>query len=178
MPGALKALSFRSAFAVIVPCLCLSSLFACAPIQGYPLDPEDMSVALQNLKPYFDGTVESKYLVEPDDAARTRIRNRIIYARTRGYDIEFSDFQKSLYSQSNIISAGSDLAGLVLGGLTATTGNAATKAALGAASVGILGANAAISKDLYYQKTIVAMIAQMDANREGQTADRSRAQIA
>ena len=52
-----------------------------------------------------------------------------------------------------------------MGGLTATTGNATTKAALGAASTGIIGANAAINKDLYYQKTIPALLTQMEANR-------------
>jgi hypothetical protein len=50
-------------------------------------------------------------------------------------------------------------------GKATTTGNAATKAALGAASTGIIGANAAINKDLYYQKTIPALLTQMEANR-------------
>src|SRR5262249_20919533 len=33
------------------------------------------------------------------------------------------------------------------------------------ASIGILGANTAINKDLFYQNTIVALLAQMEANR-------------
>ena len=111
---------------------------ACAPIQGYPKDPENTDATLTALQPYFDGTVEKEYLVAKDDGGRTQIRNQIILARMRGYDIEFSDFEHALYGQGNTITIGSDLIGLVLGGLTATTGNATTKAALGAASTGII----------------------------------------
>lgn len=149
----------------ILVCICLVSLIACAPIQGYPSDPENTDATLNNLAPYFNGTVEAQYVAATGDAAKTPLRNAIVYARMRGYDIEFSDFEKSLYSQSNSIAVGSDLVGLILGGLTATTGNAGTKAALGAASVGVIGANTAINKELYYQKTIVALPSQMEANR-------------
>jgi hypothetical protein len=140
-------------------------LFACAPIEGFPKDPENTDATLTALQPYFDGTREKDYLATSDDSARTQIRNEIIFRRLRGYDIEFANFQRQLYGQGNEITVGSDLIGLVLGGLTATTGNATTKAALGAASTGIIGANAAINKDLYYQKTIPALLTQMEANR-------------
>ncbi len=112
-----------------------------------------------------DGTQEKAYLTTSGDDARTQKRNEIILARMRGYDIEFVDFERQLYGQSNTVTIGSDIVGLILGGLTATTGNATTKAALGAASIGVLGANTAINKDLYYQKTIPALLAQMEANR-------------
>jgi hypothetical protein len=165
MRSASKLFPFRLICAIILVCICLPSLFACAPLQGYPLDPEDTAATLKNLAPYFNGTVEAQYVAATGDEAKTPIRDAIVYARMRGYDIEFSDFEKSLYSESNGIAVGSDLVGLILGGLTATTGNAATKAALGAASVGVIGANIAINKDLYYQKTIVALQSQMEANR-------------
>jgi hypothetical protein len=150
---------------VITVIFCSTPLFACAPIQGYPKDPENTDATLTALQPYFDGTVEQKYIAAQDDNTRTQIRNQIILARMRGYDIEFSNFERTLYGQGNTITVGSDLIGLVLGGLTATTGNATTKAALGAASTGIIGANAAINKDLYYQKTIPALLTQMEADR-------------
>src|ERR1041385_2381654 len=98
-------------------------------------------------------------------AAKTNIRNEIIFARMRAYDITFADFEKRLYGDGNAVTLGSDLAGLILAGLTATTGNAATKSVLGAASAGVIGAKAAIDKDLYYQKTIPALLAQMEADR-------------
>jgi hypothetical protein len=163
----LKFAPWRLVRVAILVCGCLPSLFACAPIQGYPLDPEITDATLKNLGPYFNGREETNYINAVGDGGKTPIRDAVVYARIRGYDIEFSDFEKSLYSQSNGIAFGSDLVGLILGGLTATTGNAATKAALGAASVGVIGANAAINKDLYYQKTIIALMPQMEANRAG-----------
>jgi hypothetical protein len=148
-------------FAVLA---CCGLLVACAPIHGYPADPEDTDATLTRLAPYFDGTQEQiyVYLGEP---ARTLKRNEIVLARMHAYDIKFSDFERRLYGDANGVTLGSDLVGLVLAGLTATTGNAATKSALGAASAGVLGAKSAIDKDLYYQKTIPALLAEMEANR-------------
>jgi hypothetical protein len=141
-------------------------LCACASIQGYPVDPEATDKTLINLAPYYDGTEEKRYeALGADSDARTQKRNEIVFARMRGYDIEFANFERQLYGFSNTVTIGTDLMGLTLGGLTATVGSAATKAALGAASVGVLGANTAINKDLYFQKTIPALIAQMEANR-------------
>ncbi len=139
-------------------------LVACSPIRGYPSDPENTDATLTRLTPYFDGTEEKVYL-GLSDPLRTLKRNEIVLARLRGYDIEFADFEKRLYGDANAVTLGSDLVGLILGGLTATTGNAATKSALGAASAGVIGAKADIDKDLYYQKTIPALLAQMEADR-------------
>jgi hypothetical protein len=81
-------------------------------------------------------------------------------------EIYFTDFQARLWADNNIFSTGSDLIVLILTGLGATTGDATTKAALSAASAGIVGARGAISKDIYYQRTLPAILAQMSANRD------------
>jgi hypothetical protein len=140
-------------------------LIACAPLVGYPKDPEDTEATLAALQPYFNGVKEAEYAALLDLNARTLKRNEIVLARMRTYDIAFSDFERRLYGDGNEVTLGGDLVGLVLAGLTATTGNAATKSALGAASAGVIGAKAAIDKDLYYQKTIPALLAQMEADR-------------
>jgi len=141
-------------------------LSGCATIQGYPKDPENIKLAMGAIKNGFDGTDELAYYgTTAGDPKRTSIRDSIIAKRLRGYDIEFSSFERNLLGGSNSISVGADLVGLALGGLTATVGGVGTKAALGAASTGVLGTNTAISKDLFYQKTIPALISQMEANR-------------
>lgn len=140
---------------------------ACAPIRAHPDDPEDTDATLTSLKPYFDGTKEKDYNDWPatDAAGRKQKRDEIVLSRVHAYDIEFSNFEDNLFEESNGLSTGSDLILLVLTGLTATTGGAGVKAALGAASAGIVGAQATINKDLFYQKTIPALLAQMEANR-------------
>jgi len=140
-------------------------LAGCAPLTGYPKDPEDTDATLTRLAPYFDGAAEAQYLALADPTLRAQKRNDIILARIHAYDIEFADFERRLYGDGNATTLGGDLVGLVLAGLTATTGNAATKSALGAASAGVIGASSAINKDLYYQKTIPALLAQMEADR-------------
>ncbi|HZK90767.1 MAG TPA: hypothetical protein VFC56_11515 [Stellaceae bacterium] len=144
----------------------LSGLLAgCAPLLGYPKDPEDTDATLTRLAPYFNGDEEAQYLALAVPTLRAQKRNDIILARIHAYDIEFADFERRLYGDGNATTLGGDLVGLVLAGLTATTGNAATKSALGAASAGVIGASSAINKDLYYQKTIPALLAQMEADR-------------
>ena len=139
-------------------------LASCAPVIGYPHDPEDTEAVSASLASYFKPEADSEYDKLTGDQRQQR-RNLIILSRMRAYDIAFDDFQKRLYGDGNAVSVGGDLILLILNGLGATTGSAATKAALAAASTGIVGAQAAISKDLYYQRTIPALLAQMQANR-------------
>jgi hypothetical protein len=142
------------------------SLAACSPLRGYPADPEDTATTLASLQDYFRVEKDTQYNQLPaDSTARLTLRNEIVLSRIRAYDIEFDDFEKRLNGDANSVTAGGDLLLLILNGLGATTGAAATKAALAAASAGVVGAQAAIDKDLYYQKTLPALLAQMEANR-------------
>jgi hypothetical protein len=146
-------------------CACVIVLAGCAPLLGYPRDPEDTDATLPYLQQYFNGVREKDYFNPTYAAQRAQIRNEIILGRLHAYDITFADFEKRLYGDGNGVTLGGDLTALVLTGLTATMGGAATKSALGAASTGVIGAKAAIDKDLYYQKTIPALLAQMEADR-------------
>jgi hypothetical protein len=138
---------------------------ACAAMKGYPNDPEDTQQTLAVLQSSFGPASEKAYYNETDATKRQADRNQLIYDRMHAYDLEFENFEKSLYSSGNALSTGSDLVVLALNGLGATIGTSATKAALAAASAGIVGANGAIDKDLYYQRTLPALIAQMEAAR-------------
>lgn len=100
------------------------------------------------------------------EAQRRAFRDQVVINRLRAYDIKFGEFEKRLWGDSNVVSLGGDLAILMLGGLGATAGSAVTKSALAAASAGIVGAQAAINKDLYYQRTLPALLSQMEANRD------------
>src|SRR5262249_46089227 len=59
-----------------------------------------------------------------------------------------------------------DLIVLGLNAAGAVVGGAEAKSALAAASGGIVGAKGAVDKDLFYQKTLPALIAQMSAQRK------------
>lgn len=139
---------------------------ACSAIEGYPTDPLNNAATLASLQnKYFSDTAEADYDRARGDE-RQALRDRIVYARIQAYDIHFSQFQRALNANANTINVGADIIGVALGGLGAVIADAATKSALAAASAGVLGAQGAINKDLYYQKTVAALIAQMEANRD------------
>ena len=141
-------------------------LVACGPIQGYPVDPSDGDAVLHNLQSYFKPDWEVRYTSQTTEETRRGFRDEIVINRLRAYDIEFNRFEKRLWGDSNLVSMGGDLVALTLAGLGATAGDAVTKSALAAASAGVVGAQAAISKDLYYQRTLPALLAQIEANRD------------
>ena len=148
-------------FIFVVLALALS---ACASVEQYSADPENTQVSLQKYQSYFDPALIDQY-ERTAPASQRALRNSIVLNRMLAYDLTYSAFKRSLSSNANTVKAGGDLVLLILTGLTATTGNAATKAAFGAAAAGILGAQTAISKDLYFERTLPALLSQMDANR-------------
>lgn len=164
--------------AILLAATCGGTLGGCAALTGYPQDPlkSDAASALSNQQgsqsvldqltaEYFGAKSEDAYKAASVDA-RQAIRDDIVLNRIRVYDMEFSLFERDLSSTNNSISLGTDLTALALNGLGATTGDAATKAALAAASGGVIASNGAVNKDLFYQKTIPAIIAQMQADRQ------------
>ena len=144
--------------------LLLGGLNGCAAISGYPTDPEDTDAILTTLKPYLDPSKDADYY-KATAADRQDLRNMIVLSRMRAFNIEFDNFEKGLWEDGNTATIGTDLTALALSTLATTVHGAATKTAYSAAATGVLGAGAAISKDLYYQKTLPALIAQMEANR-------------
>ena len=151
--------------------LCPVLLAACASVTEYPKNPEPTGTLSTLQTKYFGPTADDAYNnLKPTDSnysqERKALRDEIVNNRVRAYDIEFSKFQRALSSDANGLSLGGDLSALVLSGLGSATGSAATKAALAAASGGVIGAQGVINKDLYFKQTVPALIAQMEANRE------------
>jgi hypothetical protein len=161
VPGSLV----RAATAAAIV-LAAGSLPGCAPVLGFPNNPANDGATLASLQTYFDPSNEASYAALTNEAERRSLRDTIVINRLRAYEIEFNQFEKRLWGDSNVISAGGDLVALALAGFGATTGSAATKSALAAATAGVVGAQAAINKDLYYQRTLPALLSQMEANRD------------
>ena len=136
-------------------------LNACAPLGGFPSDPTDAqasSAAEQNL-------VKTYYAPATNDDQRRLFRNQIVSDRMSAYESSYSNFKRRLNGDNNTFNLAADLSVLTFAGLAATTGSLATATALAAASGGVIGAKGAINSDLYFQRTLPALLAQMDANR-------------
>jgi hypothetical protein len=140
------------------------TLTSCAAVRQFPDDPGANSDATSSYQQYFNAEWITKYEATPS-TQRQYLRDTIVINRMLAYDVSYQTFKTQLLTEGNSINTIGDLIVLALSGLGATTGTAATKAALAAASAGIVGAKTAISADLFYQRTLPALIAQMDASR-------------
>jgi hypothetical protein len=140
-------------------------LAACDSIQGYPQDPENSSAVIASLSSYFDLSWDEKYDLSTDPDVRRRYRDVIVLSHMRAYDIEFDNFERGLYGQGNSLAVAGSLATITMGAVGGVAGAAVTKAALNSASAAVTGAEGAISKELYYQRTLPALISQMEADR-------------
>jgi hypothetical protein len=139
--------------------LLIPLISACAPLRGFPTDPTDTQVlADQQL-------VANYYSPRATEEERRLLRNQIVSGRMNAYEAAYSDFKRRLNGDANTLNLAADLSLLGLAGVAATTGSITTATALAAASAGIIGAKGAINSDLYFKRTLPALLAQMDANR-------------
>src|SRR5262249_28286306 len=137
----------------------------CASSGGYPDNPTDAAADLGALRIYFYPEIISQYFATPVGTSRKALRNEIIYARLAAYDIEYAKFQQAIYSERTLTDTTGDLTILVLSALGASLASTATKTALAASVTAVGGAKASIDKNLFYDRTLPALFAQMDANR-------------
>jgi hypothetical protein len=141
-------------------------LSACAAVTGYPKQPKSLPTTISSLDESTLSGLIAEYNSTSTSADQKKvIRDRIIYSDISQIDQQFNKFKVNINSQENILSIGTDFISLALAGLGATLGGAATKAALAAASAGVIGAKAGIDKDVLYQKTITALTTEMEAQR-------------
>lgn len=162
-----RSRNWFEAQAVRLAALLIVLVFAasCSPIRGYPNNFQDNDETIDRLRSSTEIT-RSQYNSTTDPTSLKDLRNKVIFNEMQISEIYFTDFQARLWADNNLFSTGADLIVLILTGLGATTGDATTKAALSAAAAGIVGAKGAISKDIYYQRTLPAILAQMSANRD------------
>ena len=131
---------------------------ACTPLRGFPDDPTQSMVAA-------DKTLIADYYAAPSSDKRRQLRNQIISGRMTAYESSYSNFKRRLTGDNNAVNLGSDLSALALAGIAATSGSLGVSTALAAATTGVIGAKGAFNADLYFQRTLPALLAQIDAYR-------------
>jgi hypothetical protein len=81
------------------------------------------------------------------------------------YDVQYSKFQEDINRERTLTDTVGDLTSLTLTALGASLGAVSTKTALAASATAVTGAKASFDKNLFYDKTLPVLFAQMDANR-------------
>jgi len=145
-------------------------LNGCAAFSGYPTNYQQEADVLSADKPFLTADVRTK-ANDPSNAVRggltpQQYRDTVVYRRIEVIDNYYYDFESKLTGTYNGIEVCADLTALVLNGFGAVTGTAAAKASLAAASAGVIGSKSVISTDIFYQKTLPGLVAQMKASRQ------------
>jgi hypothetical protein len=141
----------------------------CSSIRGYPKSVVDEKSEINALIQYFDAEVMTNYNnLKKDPGEQRKYRDEVITGKIRAIDINFGIFERKLNFEKNAEQIGTDWAVLGLSGGGAVAGGATAKAILAGISAGVTGAKLSWDKNLYYEKTMPALLAQMHANRAKQ----------
>jgi hypothetical protein len=153
--------------------LLLLTLAGCASVEGYPKRLDETQQYVTEVDAFVSPMAVLNYNAEvinpPPNVGPTQLiadRNTIVTARIYAIDVNYHNFVRDLTTQQNVGNIGADWVVLALNGVGATAGTAAAKAALAAASGGIVGARAAVSKDVFFNNTVPTLITTMEAQRK------------
>ncbi len=148
-------------FTTFLPLWILSS--CAATFQGSPARLSDSLNALKKLDPYYAEVLKDYYEHNGDPVS---VRNRFIETRLAVIDAQYLTFKQSLYQEGVSTNMGLDVATLGLNLAGTLTPAASAKAILAAISGGLIGTRVAAEKNLYFEKTMTAILAQMEALRK------------
>lgn len=151
----------------LVLCAAALLLSACASIEGYPGDPVDTLADAKALQPQYGVDAIRGYMNSGDPIERRRLRDQIVFGRMLAYDAAFSAFERRLTQQGNITNIGGATATIGLGSAAAMAKSATTKTNLGIYGLALSNIRSEAGKQLYYEKTLPVLLAQMEADRLG-----------
>ncbi len=154
-------LCHSSAVALVVALLI--SLAGCASFQGAP-ERADAEVSLEASDRLHHEALQS-YYATPLPEEQKLARNRFIEIRAGLIDHKYAVFKQEVYQQRVGGNVGVDVATLGLNGIGAAVSATGAKTALHAVSAGLIGSKASIDKNAYFDRTLPALLSQMDAAR-------------
>ena len=148
-----------------------SLLCGCSTIGGAP--PRLTSTdALANEDPAYKTAIEDFYRLDPsNEDGRKKVRNQFVETRIAVIDHEYLKFRQSLYQGRVGAEVGTDLALLSFGALGAAVSSAGAKTTYAALSAALVGSKASIDKNVYFERTVSALLSQMDTLRNNKKID-------
>lgn len=143
-------------------------LSSCSTIRngGSPEPSFDIESDLKQLSTEFESSTNITNYYNTAAARRLDARNRFISGRLVQIDLQYLKFIKALTADKQQLDAATDIAALSINLAGTLVGGARAKTNLAAAAAGIGGAKTTIDKDFYYEKSIEALVATMNAKRK------------
>lgn len=148
--------------------LCLL-LGACSTIGGAPPRLTTLD-ALNQEDPAYKTALDDFYKQSNDDG-RIKVRNQFVETRIAIVDHEYLKFRQSLYQGRVGAEVGTDLALLSFSGLGAAVSSKAAKTSYAALSALLVGSKTSIDKNVYFERTVSALLSQMDTLRNNKKVD-------
>lgn len=142
--------------------------FGCSSLSGYPNRPDTTELKIKKLQEkYFLPSVDvlDKYEQLKTYTAKKSYRDQVTHGRLLALDLQFVVFKEAIYSEGINTNLSLDIAAVLVGGAGATVANTEASQILSALSGGIAGSQTAINQNMYYERTMPAMMALMDAER-------------
>jgi hypothetical protein len=157
---------------VLLVLLSAVALGGCAAFRGHPERATDPQADLQALAPHLDAAAASACLQAPSVACR----NRVIGARMYAADIQFSQFEQSLFNDTRSGGFAATLSTLGLTTVAAASSGGVTQV-LSGLSAFIIGGREAFQKEVLAERTAIAIHTAM-RGRRAQVALRLREGLA
>ena len=136
--------------------------FGCASLRGAPDFPA--TTTLEESDPHYAHALKA-YHDAKDPDARKSIRDAFIETRVGQMDRAYGEYKQTIYSQRVGSAVGVDIATLALSAVGAAVSEAGTKTITSALSGGLIGSKASIDRNVYFGRTLPALLAQMDGMR-------------
>ena len=153
---------------LIVALLICCVLQACSTMRsgGAPEPSFDIASDLEKLAKEFEtGSNISGFYGTPPDG-RKDARNHFISGRLVQIDLRYLQFIKALTTDKQQLDSATDIVNMSLSLAGTLVGGVRAKANLAAAATGVGGTKSIIDKDYYYEKSIDALVATMNAKRK------------
>lgn len=158
-----QPLIFRWA-ALFIVCLLVGLACGCRSVSGYPKQPVKTGAEVKALAQYFSPDV-FKTFQEKDLAGKTAYRNEVVEGRMRAINLYYLQLERALTVERNVENMGVDFAVIGTSLAASIVGGAETKSVMALISGGLVAAKGSIDKNLFYEKTMPALVAQMRAER-------------
>lgn len=143
--------------------LCLIVLLSgCSSLKGAPDSPPGQT--LNSLDSVYDSYVQRSFQTQ-DESTRVSVRNEYITIRMAIIDRNYYAYRQDLYSQRVGTDVGFDVATLGLTAAGAASSSITAKTNSSALAAALIGTKASIDKNVYFDRTLPALMSQMDGSR-------------
>lgn len=148
--------------------LFLLALTACSTFKegGAPEPAFDINADLEKLAREFESATNISNFYSTPAAERKDTRNRFISGRLVQIDLRYLMFIRSMTADKQQLDSATDIASMTINLAGTLVTGAQAKTNLAALATGISGAKTTLDKHFYYEKSIEALIATMNAKRK------------